>query len=246
MDSRVAVGPRDVDGSRTHAQPGCSRRPDRPERRRSSDGSWRNRTTRRHHTIVRPPVLQTGVWSSSRRSVPARSRTWCLDLRRVACSFRHTPRTIHYLGLDSNQDLDLRRVRCCPLHHRDVQSRRRGSHPHEPRYEGGALLQSCHVGVVRRRPGGRTRQATVMSRGRTLVRLQIVRGIDRGRTGTVAVTGRRARRYTTIPVRRSSPGGIRTHSIPDSESRWSAGSCLPSREATTTDAGHVRTCARRQ
>jgi hypothetical protein len=73
-----------------------------------------------------------------------------LDLRRVACKIHHTPRTIsfstpprnrtpsdrfevchavhhtrralvlQYPDLGSNQGLDLRRVQCFPLHHRDM------------------------------------------------------------------------------------------------------------------------------
>src|ERR1700733_200539 len=52
------------------------------------------------------------------------------------------------LDLDSNQDQDLRRVRCDPLHHRDAapksfkrtQSRRLDSHQHHPVYKTGAFL----------------------------------------------------------------------------------------------------------
>src|SRR5262249_50594185 len=49
-----------------------------------------------------------------------------LQLRRLPC-FRHTRRAFpQYPDLESNQDLDLRRVQCDPLQHRDrFKSRRR-------------------------------------------------------------------------------------------------------------------------
>ena len=45
-----------------------------------------------------------------------------------------------YPDLDLNQDLDLRRVQCNPIHHRDKQSRRLDLHQHEPLYKSGASL----------------------------------------------------------------------------------------------------------
>ncbi len=42
--------------------------------------------------------------------------------------------------LESNQDQDLRRVLCDPLHHRDVGGRRLDLHQHEPLYKSGAFL----------------------------------------------------------------------------------------------------------
>ena len=47
-----------------------------------------------------------------------------LDLRRVQCYPLHH-RDIcccQYPDLESNQDQDLRRILCCPLHHRDVRA----------------------------------------------------------------------------------------------------------------------------
>ena len=44
-----------------------------------------------------------------------------------------------YPDLDLNQDLDLRRVQCNPLHHRDKQSRRLDLHQHLPVYKTGAF-----------------------------------------------------------------------------------------------------------
>ena len=67
-----------------------------------------------------------------------------------------------YLDLESNQDLDLRRVPCDPLHHRDKQSRRLGSHQHEPPSflentgKTGAFLSSSHVSRSSRSVGSRT------------------------------------------------------------------------------------------
>ena len=51
-------------------------------------------------------------------------------------------RSLQYPDLDSNQDQDLRRVLCDPLHHRDVifKSRRLDSHQHQPVYKTGAFL----------------------------------------------------------------------------------------------------------
>ena len=47
-----------------------------------------------------------------------------LDLRRVQCyPLHHRDRyCCQYPGLESNQDQDLRSVLCCPLHHRDIRA----------------------------------------------------------------------------------------------------------------------------
>jgi hypothetical protein len=118
-------------------------------------------------------------------STPPRSRT--PSCRFVVCrAVRHTRRAcvVEYPDLDSNQGLDVRRVRCYPLHHRDVSSiptwsrtrtktlgrscafrytigtwsRRLDLHQHHPVYKTGASLFG-HVGTstgVRNRtpPGG--------------------------------------------------------------------------------------------
>lgn len=72
---------------------------------------------------------------------PSRSRTWSRGLgNRCALQNTYGPQ---YPDLDSNQDPDLRRVRCNPLHHRDSirsKSRRLDSHQHEPAYKAGAFL----------------------------------------------------------------------------------------------------------
>ena len=52
---------------------------------------------------------------------------------------RMTPQR-DYPDLESNQDPDLRRVLCVPLHHRDIKGRRLDSHQHEPVYKTGAFL----------------------------------------------------------------------------------------------------------
>ena len=47
-----------------------------------------------------------------------------LDLRRVQCyPLHHRDISCYqYPDLESNQDQDLRRILCCPLHHRDVRA----------------------------------------------------------------------------------------------------------------------------
>ena len=45
-----------------------------------------------------------------------------------------------YPDLDLNQGLDLRRVQCIPLQHRDMQSRRLDLHQHLPVYKTGAFF----------------------------------------------------------------------------------------------------------
>ena len=71
---------------------------------------------------------------------------------------RHTHKAINYAqypDLESNQDLDLRRVRCDPLHHRDKttlsQSRRLDSHQHQPVYKTGAFLSRATSAVFKTR-----------------------------------------------------------------------------------------------
>ena len=54
-----------------------------------------------------------------------------------------TSQICQHPDLDSNQDQDLRRVLCCPLHHLDffMESRRLDLHQHHPVYKTGALLR---------------------------------------------------------------------------------------------------------
>ena len=66
---------------------------------------------------------------------------------------RHTRKASdEYPDLDSNQGPDLRRVRCNPLHHRDLRSfksRRLDSHQHQPVYKTGAFLcRATSAGLV--------------------------------------------------------------------------------------------------
>ena len=68
-------------------------------------------------TAVRPSHSQ-GMLSSS----PSRNRTWSNSFG--SChAIQHTdePKRQHP-DLESNQDQDLRRVLCCPLHHRDTRA----------------------------------------------------------------------------------------------------------------------------
>ncbi len=53
-----------------------------------------------------------------------------------------------HLDLESNQDLDFRRVPCDPLHHRDV-GPTTGFAPACFRLQGGRLSKSSHVGISR-------------------------------------------------------------------------------------------------
>src|SRR6267142_2444086 len=86
-------------------------------------------------------------------SAPPRNRT-------SSCSFedcravRHTRRTssLHYPDLESNQDLDLRRVQCYPLHHQNKQSRRLDSHQHEAVYKTAAFLDRATSAKSRSAP----------------------------------------------------------------------------------------------
>lgn len=73
--------------------------------------------------------------------LPTEESNLVLQLRKLPC-FRHTRRAFpQYLDLESNQDLNLRRVQCDPLHHRDrFESRRLDSHQHQPVYKTGAFL----------------------------------------------------------------------------------------------------------
>ena len=65
-------------------------------------------------TAVRPSHSQ-GMLSSS----PSRNRTWSNSFGSChAIQHTHEPNCQHP-DLESNQDQDLRRVLCCPLHHRD-------------------------------------------------------------------------------------------------------------------------------
>ena len=114
--------------------------------------------------LCRPPPRRVTLASSSQ--CPCQESNLVYDLRRVAC-VHHTPRTIkypteesnlarllrrqscvlhtrracnQYPDLELNQGLDLRRVQCSPLHHRDKQGRRLDSHQHDPVYKTGAFL----------------------------------------------------------------------------------------------------------
>ena len=110
---------------------------------------------------------------------PPRNRT-------SSCSFegcraiRHTRRAtiMQYPDLESNQDLDLRRVQCDPLHHRDrSQSRRLDSHQHDAGLRDRRLSQSSHVGNQARAQGFEPRAAaleTACSPRSTLVIHQLV------------------------------------------------------------------------
>ena len=86
-------------------EPGCSRLPCRL--------APASIALRGHHLLA----------AARHQNAPPRNRT--SSGRFVVChAIRHTRRAnvTQYPDLGSNQDLDLRRVRCDPLHHRDVQS----------------------------------------------------------------------------------------------------------------------------
>jgi hypothetical protein len=94
---------------------------------------------------VRSPTLRGRISHSS--SAPPRSRTSSHSFEDCDASITPARRfvpsvTVHYPDLESNQDLDLRRVQCDPLHHRDAtkKSRRLDSHQYHPVYKTGAFL----------------------------------------------------------------------------------------------------------
>ena len=138
---------------------------------------------RPHATKVSPPGIEPDPRPSQSRvqdpphpedillfSTPPGSRTPSCRFE-VCRAVRHTRRA-KYPDLDSNQGLDLRRVRCYPLHHRDIVSiptwsrtrtwtlggsralrytigtwsRRLDLHQHHPVYKTGASLFG-HVGT---------------------------------------------------------------------------------------------------
>lgn len=120
--------------------------------------------------LCRPPPRRVASASSSQ--CPCQESNLVYDLRRVACCplhFKdhqypteesnlarllrrqscvlHTRRAIkQYPDLESNQGLDLRRVQCNPLHHRDQQEPTTGFAPACFRLQDGRLSQSSHVG----------------------------------------------------------------------------------------------------
>lgn len=81
------------------------------------------------------------------------------DRRASTTLARHRHRIgVEYPDLDSNQGLDLRRVRCNPLHHRDRKSgksRRLDSHQHEPVYKTGAFLGRATSAILEQKRGVR-------------------------------------------------------------------------------------------
>ena len=98
-----------------------------------------------------------------------------------------------YPDLDLNQGLDLRRVRCNPLHHRDKQSRRLDLHQHLPVYKTGAFCSRATSAKARARgvePRGAVLEAAGSPRS-TLVWMQT--GVSEGsRTLTSWFTARHA------------------------------------------------------
>ena len=85
-----------------------------------------------------PSITLAGRTTSS----PSRNRTWSDSFGSChAIRHNHGP-CCQRPDLESNQDRNLRRILCAPLHHRDVnlQGRRLDSHQHEPVYRTGAFL----------------------------------------------------------------------------------------------------------
>jgi hypothetical protein len=130
----------DVDGFVTRqkmSSPGFEPGP-RPSQSRVRSTTLRGQLPRRPvaDNVSTPPRIRTSSGSFER---------CCASTTLAGQRSRFHPQ---YLDLESNQDLDLRRIRCDPLHHRDasttqfkrVQSRRLGSHQHHPVYKTGALL----------------------------------------------------------------------------------------------------------
>ena len=67
----------------------------------------------------RPPCVRHTRKASKFHSSPSRNRTWSNSFGSChAIRHTHGP-NCQYLDLESNQDPNLRRVRCVPLHHRD-------------------------------------------------------------------------------------------------------------------------------
>ncbi len=93
-------------------------------------------------------VLNSQLSTLNSSSTPPRNRT-SSDRFEVCHAVRHTRRaySIQYPDLESNQDQDLRRVSCGPLHHRDVsQEPTTGFAPASTGLQDRRLSQSSHVG----------------------------------------------------------------------------------------------------
>lgn len=124
--------------------------------------------------VVPPPGVEPGLRPSQSRVPPPHSED-CLEsllprpseprpwLRRTcspprnrtsSCSFEGCRASVtlaghftQYLDLESNQNLNLRRVQCDPLHDRDrIEGRQPGSHQRDPFCQTGALSHSIHAG----------------------------------------------------------------------------------------------------
>ncbi len=94
-------------------------------------------------------TLQGQISSSSKYL--AEELNLVLQLRTLPCYPSHSQGTFvnQYPDLESNQDLDLRRVQCDPLHHRDVTEPTTGFAPASSGLRDRRLSQSSHVGIVR-------------------------------------------------------------------------------------------------
>ena len=93
-------------------------------------------------------IRHTPRTSCFRHSTPPRNRTSSGSFEDCRASSTLAGQQSKCPDLDSNQDHDLRRVACDPLHHQDKlfnQSRRLDSHQHQPVYKTGASLFG-HVG----------------------------------------------------------------------------------------------------
>ena len=117
-------------------------------------------------------------------SSPSRNRTWSDSFGSChAIRHNHGP-CCQYPDLESNQDRNLRRIPCAPLHHRDKTFSKPGPTtgfaPASFRLQGGRLSVSSHVGI--NAPGqcyrerlcrrGSTEKGTRLVNGFMLVRIQ--------------------------------------------------------------------------
>ena len=116
------------------------------------DAALQAAATPRDFSVINPvslPGVEPGLRPSQSRvrpphskdsQYPAEESNLARLLRRQSCVL-HTRRACNqYPDLELNQGLDLRRVQCSPLHHRDKQGRRLDSHQHDPVYKTGAFL----------------------------------------------------------------------------------------------------------
>ncbi len=163
-------------------------------------------------SALSPPGVEPGPRPSQGRvqsttprgsNTPPRNRTSPRGFERRR-AVRHTRGANHYPDLESNQDLDLRRVPCRPLHHRDYQSRRLDSHQHEAVYGTAAFLRRATPAVRQERKD--SNPVPRRWRPRALPGARSCPGCPGGiEPAASTLTTSRAGRYTTDTTRRCSP-----------------------------------------